>query len=128
AFKVFLLASAVAFPSVNILVLNNFRDYYNDKAEGKRTTVVMFGRRFALGFYLVNGLIALLCVVMFFQPWSEYSFSLLVFLGYLFAHVGTLRGIARTAKGPALNRYLGQTSRNLMILAVFICGTLIVYA
>jgi 1,4-dihydroxy-2-naphthoate octaprenyltransferase len=128
AFKVFLLASAVAFPSVNILVLNNFRDYYNDKAEGKRTTVVMFGRRFALGFYLVNGIIALLCVLLFFRPWSEYSFSLLVFLGYLFAHVGTLRGIARTAKGPALNRYLGQTSRNLMILAVFICGTLIVYA
>ena len=88
----------------------------------------MFGRRFALGFYLVNGIIALLCVVMFFQPWSEYSFSLLVFLGYLFAHVGTLRGIARTAKGPALNRYLGLTSRNLLLISLLLSFMLIIFA
>lgn len=37
----------------NILVVNNYRDFDQDRKAGKRTLAVMFGRNFALGEYLI---------------------------------------------------------------------------
>ena len=136
AFKVFLLASAVAFPSVNILVLNNFRDYYNDKAEGKRTTVVIFGRRFAEMYYLICGLLAVLSAVILLSltfPVGSFSSSLYRFfilfpLLYLPFHVSTWRGMCRVGQGAALNRYLGLTSRNLLLISLLLSFMLIIFA
>ena len=59
----FLLSLAVGFLSANILIVNNYRDYAQDRAAGKRTTIVLFGRRFGRVAYFVNGLIALLLKV-----------------------------------------------------------------
>ena len=42
----FLLSLAIGVLSVNILIVNNYRDYRQDKAAHKRTTIVIFGRRF----------------------------------------------------------------------------------
>ena len=42
-------AVAVGLLAVNILVVNNYRDLETDRKAGKRTLVVRFGRRFALG-------------------------------------------------------------------------------
>ena len=56
----FLLSLSLGLLSVNILLVNNYRDYEQDKAARKRTTVVLFGRRFGLITYLLNGLLAVL--------------------------------------------------------------------
>ena len=50
----FLLSVALGLLSVNILVVNNYRDYEQDKVTRKRTTIVLFGRRFGRVFYILN--------------------------------------------------------------------------
>lgn len=42
----------------NILVVNNYRDFEEDRTSGKRTLVVLLGRRFARGQYLATLLVA----------------------------------------------------------------------
>ena len=44
---VLLTGAALGLLSVNILLVNNYRDFDTDKAAGKRTLVVRFGRTFA---------------------------------------------------------------------------------
>ena len=67
-----LLSIAVGLLSVNILVINNYRDYVQDKAARKRTTIVLFGRRFGRILYLLNGIIALLLVFPFLMQASTW--------------------------------------------------------
>ncbi len=59
----FLLSVALGLLSVNILVVNNYRDYEQDKAARKRTTIVLFGRRFGRVFYILNECIAFILVL-----------------------------------------------------------------
>lgn len=67
----FLLSLSVGLLSTNILVVNNYRDYVQDKAAHKRTTIVLFGRGFGRIFYLLNGVVALLLAMplIFDAPW-----------------------------------------------------------
>lgn len=46
---VFLLSIAMGLLSINILLVNNYRDMEEDAAANKRTTVVLFGRRLLCG-------------------------------------------------------------------------------
>ena len=39
----------------NVLIVNNYRDMDDDKAVGKRTTVVIFGRKVMGTAYLLSG-------------------------------------------------------------------------
>jgi 1,4-dihydroxy-2-naphthoate octaprenyltransferase len=54
-------AVAVGALAANILVANNYRDAETDARAGKRTLVVRYGRRFAVGQYAVADAVALLC-------------------------------------------------------------------
>ena len=56
----FLLSLSLGLLSANILIVNNYRDYEQDKAARKRTTIVLFGRTFGLLAYLLNGILAVL--------------------------------------------------------------------
>ena len=49
-----LVALACGFGANNILLINNLRDRETDAQAGKRTTVVRFGKGFAIGFYKFN--------------------------------------------------------------------------
>ena len=49
-----LVALACGFGANNILLINNLRDRETDAQAGKRTTVVRFGKDFAIGFYKFN--------------------------------------------------------------------------
>jgi len=53
-----LLSFSMGFLSMNILIVNNYRDYEQDKATGKRTSIVIFGKKFGRIFYLVNAILA----------------------------------------------------------------------
>ena len=50
---------AIGFMGVNVLLVNNYRDVDDDREAGKRTSVVVFGRKLAALAYLVNGLLAM---------------------------------------------------------------------
>ena len=46
--------AAVGLLAANVLILNNYRDMDDDKAVGKRTTVVIFGRKVMGMAYLLH--------------------------------------------------------------------------
>lgn len=119
--QVFELSLALGFLSINILVVNNYRDYEQDKATGKRTTVVIFGKRFAAGFYLFNGVAALACAFPLLVRYPAWLPFLLVFAVLFFTSWRELQ----KKTGKALNRVLAHTARNVLLYALFLTLVLI---
>ena len=53
----YILPLGVGFVINNLLVVNNYRDYEEDMEVGKKTLVVLFGKKFGLGLFLIGVLI-----------------------------------------------------------------------
>ena len=115
---VFLLSIAMGLLSINILLVNNYRDMEEDAAANKRTTVVLFGRRFALWWYFVNGLVA---VLLLFPCLADFgiAYIFLPAIVYLFLHIKTGLAIKQRV-GEALNPLLGATARNLLVFTILV--------
>ena len=118
--RVLLLSLALGFLSIDILVINNYRDYEQDKENGKKTTVVLFGKRFAEVFYLTNQAAALLCALPLLAEYPLWS-PLFAVCAVLFYR--TWREM-RATTGVALNKTLGRTARNVLIYAVALSALL----
>ena len=108
---------AVGLLAANVLVVNNYRDMEDDKAVGKRTTVVIFGRKIMERCYLLSGFVAMLAML---PVWVKLSaFSLVVPAIYLFMHVRTWKKII-SSRGAALNPLLGATAKNLLLFTLLL--------
>ncbi|MCB2229963.1 1,4-dihydroxy-2-naphthoate polyprenyltransferase [bacterium] len=102
--------------SVAILTVNNLRDIDNDRAAGKRTLAVRFGRTFARAEYI--GAVALACLI----PVYLY----VVESGPMTALVATVAFVPALLRlpdifhgsGPMLNNTLAATGRVLLIYSV----------
>jgi 1,4-dihydroxy-2-naphthoate polyprenyltransferase len=115
---VFLAGAVVGLQSVNILVVNNYRDRDTDKKSNKKTSIVVFGEAFGRWFYLMNGLAACLLSLLFWldnAPWAA-LFPIL----FLFPHLSTWKKLVSIRQGKALNPLLGDTARNLVLLALLL--------
>ena len=113
---------AVGLAATNILIVNNYRDYDNDKRCGKRTTIVLFGRRFGVWFYLFNGLLACalgVCVVCEAKPVA------LLPLLYLVPHFLLWRSVKSTTDGEVLNGLLAKTSLNLFFFGLLLSVSIV---
>ena len=119
-----ILSLSIGLLSVNILIVNNYRDYRQDKASGKRTTIVLFGRRFGRVIYLINGLLALALV---FPLIIQLDVTFQVFYGIFFVLFIATWQEMRRKEGQALNRTLGHTARNVFLFALLLCMTLLLY-
>lgn len=108
------LSLALGFLSVNILVVNNYRDFRQDRDSGKKTTVVLFGRKFAEVFYLVNQLVAWVCTV---PVLARHPLWIPLFAAGAVLFYRTWLDMKRT-EGKALNRTLAHTARNVLLYAV----------
>ncbi|CAK7071926.1 MAG: 1,4-dihydroxy-2-naphthoate octaprenyltransferase [Parabacteroides sp.] len=113
----FLLSIAVGLLSVNILVVNNYRDYAQDKAAGKRTTIVLFGKRFGRFFYVVNNILAfiLICPLLIDAPWW-----ILFAFGIVFGLMFMTSKEVFTREGKDLNITLAHTARNVFLFALIL--------
>jgi len=114
---VFLIAAAMGFISTAILVVNNLRDIETDKAGGKMTLSVLFGRTFTKWEYCsLIGLGYFIPVVLWLtgllNPWI-----CLTFLSMPFAFRACLNVTRMT--GRALNAVLAETGRLELIYAIF---------
>ncbi len=112
-----LLSVAVGLLSVNILVVNNYRDYAQDKAARKRTTIVLFGRRFGRIFYLLNGIVALSLVFPLLVQaslWMPAAFGLFFVL-----FIATWQEMRRK-NGKELNLTLAHTARNVLLFSILL--------
>lgn len=96
----------------NVLIINNYRDADDDRAVGKRTLAVAFGRRAVSGLYLINGYVAvlLMSVVWLLMPPGWWLAPAL----YLAGHTALWLRLTRLS-GKALNPCLGITA--LLMLA-----------
>lgn len=100
----------------NVLVVNNYRDYDDDKAVGKRTLAVRLGRRAMVRLYAVN---ALSGVALTLPAWLTLDAWLAVIPVAVYAGllVPLCRRMSRES-GRSLNRLLGATARAMVLYAL----------
>ena len=115
---VWLLSAACGLCVDTLLVLNNYRDRETDLRAGKRSIVVLFGERFGSLAYLLQGIIAYICVATLAYDGNMWLAILPAF--YLLPHYLTWRKMVQINRGPQLNRILGFTSRNMLTFAILV--------
>lgn len=103
-----LLASiSIGLMGANVLIVNNYRDYDDDKAVNKRTLAVIFGRNTVSNLYLFNGYIA---VALMTATWISLPlWTLIIPVAYLSAHT-TIWWQFNLRTGSSLNPLLGMTA------------------
>ena len=108
------LATAIGLSSVNILVVNNYRDVAEDSKAGKRTLIVRMGQDFAPSLYLTCGLLSMGLLYPIYSFWG-----MLLLLPYVLLFSQTHRAL-QTSRGAELNGVLARTARNVFLLALLI--------
>lgn len=101
---IWLLSTAMGLMSMCILVVNNYRDYEEDKAKGKHTSIVLLGKKFGPILYL-------LCVVLavgLLYPFYSLP-GLIALLPFAFLFVTNYRALLRLS-GRELNIVLAHTA------------------
>lgn len=108
----------IGFMGVNVLLINNYRDMEDDIDAGKRTAVVIFGRKLAAAAYLFNGFMAIAMLsplwLLIYLNGTMSLWTYVVPALYLVMHVSTWIKLNRRT-GTALNPLLGETARNMLI-------------
>jgi len=112
----------ILYEDEDILIVNNYRDYEQDKAARKRTTIVLFGRTFGLVTYLLNGILAFLITLPLLMDASPWLVCLFAAFSVLFAATWLEM---KQYQGRELNRTLGHTARNVFIYAVLLSVVLL---
>lgn len=111
----------IGFMGVNVLLVNNYRDMDDDIEAGKRTAVVICGRKLAAAAYLFNGYMAIAMLsplwLMIYINGSMSLWTYVVPALYLVLHTITWIKLNRLT-GAALNPLLGATARNMLIFTV----------
>jgi 1,4-dihydroxy-2-naphthoate octaprenyltransferase len=113
---------AVGLLAANVLVVNNYRDMEDDAAVGKRTTVVIFGRRFMSLAYLLSCIAGMAVMI---PVWTRLPlWALTVPVVYIALHLNVWLKLRQTT-GAALNPLLGRTAVNLLVFSLlFISASL----
>ena len=106
---------AVGLLAANVLIVNNYRDMDDDKAVNKRTTVVIFGRKFMGWCYMLSGVTAMFAMIPVWQV--LHLWSLPIVLIYISLHFRNWIYLKK-AQGAALNPLLGKTAIALLIFSL----------
>ena len=106
--------------AANVLVVNNYRDMEDDASVGKRTTVVILGRKVMSIAYLLSGFIGMLAMIPVWLAMPVWVWA--VPLIYLALHIRTWYRLRQSA-GAAINPLLGRTAMNLLIFALLFAGS-----
>lgn len=109
------LATSIGLASINVLIVNNYRDVEEDRLSGKRTLIVRFGREFGHRLYLSCGLLSIILLYPIYN-----AVGLLLVLPYTALMLKGYRDL-RQCQGTELNDTLRHTARNVLLLAVLIC-------
>ena len=111
--QVFLASIACGLVIDGLLIVNNYRDRYNDQADGKQTLVVKIGAEATEWLYLALGITACAIGVVFWTNGHVLAFILPLL--YLLLHVFTWLKMRRINYGRQLNECLGETARNMFV-------------
>ena len=128
---VLLMSITIGLLGVNVLLVNNYRDVDDDREAGKRTSVVIYGRKAAAFSYLLNGYTGMAILAVFWFMIARFQvlpvWSLCIPVLYLAMHTGTWHKL-RHRDGSALNPLLGETARNMLIFTILLTTVLIIYS
>lgn len=114
-----LFSIGVGLLSVNILMVNNYRDIDQDRAANKITTAVLFGRKPIYAAYLINVLISSSIIIIF----SQTIVAVIATLISLF--LGVITWIEMGKKdGQELNIPFEHTARNVLIYSLLCAITI----
>lgn len=106
---------AMGLMGANVLIVNNYRDIEDDRAVGKHTLAVIFGRKAMAGLYLINGLVA---VIIMLKQWYIFNGLWCVVPAlYTVFHINLFIALCRR-DGQALNPLLGKTAMNMLIYSL----------
>ena len=123
--QVFLASVACGLVIDGLLIVNNYRDRYNDERDGKMTLVVRIGSEAAEWLYLILGMVACLLGVVFWLNGHVLAFVLPLI--YLLMHIYTWLKLKRINFGRQLNECLGETARNMFVYGLTVAlGLLLV--
>ena len=124
ATDVILSGLGVGIATTNILVANNYRDYEEDKKHHKRTSIVIFGKRFGRAFYLSNGLLA--TGLFFYLLFSQNTLVAILPLAFIPLHISNFIRLKRAFSPDEKIAILGKTSIGVFLLSIlFSIGILI---
>ncbi|MCH5240846.1 MAG: 1,4-dihydroxy-2-naphthoate octaprenyltransferase [Muribaculaceae bacterium] len=114
--------AAVGLMAANVLIVNNYRDMDDDKAVGKRTSVVILGRKTMGAVYFYDGILSAVFLAM-----ASSALPFWVSAGWLsyFAFHAMLWTRLTTHSGKDLNDVLKWTSILLLIVS---CYLLIIFS
>lgn len=107
---------AIGLMAANVLIVNNYRDYDDDKAVGKRTSVVILGRSRMAGVYLFNGVAGAVLMAMATSPlpfWVSAGW-----LAYIAMHFSLWQAL-KSKTGSELNPILKLTALLLFGVAIY---------
>lgn len=115
-------ASVIAGASIDtLLIINNYRDRYEDPEAGKHTSIAILGERFGRYLYLFAGLVCVLMVVLLFAG-GKISWIGLIYctVPYLFLHIGSWLKMNKIREGNGLNVIYYESPRNFTILGLLV--------
>jgi 1,4-dihydroxy-2-naphthoate octaprenyltransferase len=112
-----LLGMMMGLLSINILIANNYRDYDTDKNVGKRTSIVIFGKKFGRIFYLCTGVAVCLFNFWLFYLKGNFLFGFIAWLFFI-PHFRAWKTLVRIGKGKDLNVLLALSSGNLLLFCL----------
>ena len=123
--QVFMASVACGLVIDGLLLVNNYRDRYNDQADGKQTLVVLIGSDATEWLYLATGCTAYLIGIVFWMNGHVVAFLLPTV--YLVLHAFTWLKMRRINNGRRLNECLGETARNMFVYGLCVAiGLLLV--
>lgn len=99
---------AMGLMGANVLIVNNYRDVEDDRAVGKNTLAVLFGRRAMRWLYLCNAFVASVCLV-------GWGLSVVVFYFVVAAAICFLMG---RREGARLTPLLGCSAVAMLLVAL----------
>lgn len=116
------LSLALGLMIANIMIVNNYRDYDDDRKVGKRTLAVIIGTRATAILYMANAIAATIITVMAIIPftgiWWMLGPVLYVNLSWL------LWTEMKASRGHELNPVLGKTAMLVSAFAIWLLITL----
>lgn len=105
-----------------LLIVNNYRDFDNDRSNGKITLAVRLGESKTRRLYESIGYIAagIMIILVFFDLYQTDKLipTYAIYLIYIILHRQSYQEMKRINKGAKLNQVLGLTARNILVFGI----------